>query len=503
METEERPEAAITDPWLHDMHYRPRRLRHPCVYRQGSSHSCPTACPCSRQDGRHQNQHPPSWSLGSSSRPSAQAGHQSQYTNPPPAHRASLCPNTNAMDPHSIMTSQIQLTGSRPGSLLRAVQRMNPRHQRLYHMQQQTTEQHRRWSVRAPPPPYPSTASNAAAEVSSADQAPATAAPNAAASATCTEGSTAQAQHQEPQSRQEQQPTASAHTAGHLLSVPRVIMSRPTPFPLHRHIRRGHSHSAATQQYMGPPNQSVPPPPVAGRPGMNLERSDPPPAHQPPPARFPEEVQLPDSRRVRPRDRRWHIPTMGDPHPPYHHPEVEPVPLVMDHPMYHPPPYPPNMIPPNAHHGSMGPVMDPLQLDPAGVPLGRENLAYGPMLNILFQPHRMGGLEEYMRLMEARRAGGSMNRGASRSCIERNTLPHKFTKRTSLPANNVGEEEEEEGDKCTICLSEFEVDEDVRRLPCFHLFHVECVDQWLGQNKRCPICRVDIEAHLNKDYTQT
>ena len=393
METEERPEAAITDPWLHDMHYRPRRLRHPCVYRQGSSHSCPTACPCSRQDGRHQNQHPPSWSLGSSSRPSAQAGHQSQYTNPPPAHRASLCPNTNAMDPHSIMTSQIQLTGSRPGSLLRAVQRMNPRHQRLYHMQQQTTEQHRRWSVRAPPPPYPSTASNAAAEVSSADQAPATAAPNAAASATCTEGSTAQAQHQEPQSRQEQQPTASAHTAGHLLSVPRVIMSRPTPFPLHRHIRRGHSHSAATQQYMGPPNQSVPPPPVAGRPGINLERSDPPPAHQPPPARFPEEVQLPDSRRVRPRDRRWHIPTMGDPHPPYHHPEVEPVPLVMDHPMYHPPPYPPNMIPPNAHHGSMGPVMDPLQLDPAGVPLGRENLAYGPMLNILFQPHRMGGLE--------------------------------------------------------------------------------------------------------------
>ena len=27
-----------------------------------------------------------------------------------------------------------------------------------------------------------------------------------------------------------------------------------------------------------------------------------------------------------------------------------------------------------------------------------------------------------------------------------------------------------------------------------HLFHVPCVDQWLGLNKRCPICRVDIEA---------
>ena len=41
---------------------------------------------------------------------------------------------------------------------------------------------------------------------------------------------------------------------------------------------------------------------------------------------------------------------------------------------------------------------------------------------------------------------------------------------------------------------EFEEEEDVRRLPCMHLFHVPCVDQWLGLNKRCPICRVDIEA---------
>ena len=30
-----------------------------------------------------------------------------------------------------------------------------------------------------------------------------------------------------------------------------------------------------------------------------------------------------------------------------------------------------------------------------------------------------------------------------------------------------------------------------------HLFHVTCVDQWLGLNKRCPICRVDIEAQLH------
>lgn len=58
-------------------------------------------------------------------------------------------------------------------------------------------------------------------------------------------------------------------------------------------------------------------------------------------------------------------------------------------------------------------------------------------------------------------------------------------------------------EKCTICLSEFEEEEEVRRLPCMHLFHVECVDQWLSTNKRCPICRVDIETQLSTSTSST
>ncbi|XP_060546781.1 E3 ubiquitin-protein ligase ARK2C [Pantherophis guttatus] len=38
-----------------------------------------------------------------------------------------------------------------------------------------------------------------------------------------------------------------------------------------------------------------------------------------------------------------------------------------------------------------------------------------------------------------------------------------------------------------------------KRLPCMHLFHQVCVDQWLATSKKCPICRVDIETQLGSD----
>ncbi|ORY48957.1 hypothetical protein BCR33DRAFT_15032 [Rhizoclosmatium globosum] len=43
---------------------------------------------------------------------------------------------------------------------------------------------------------------------------------------------------------------------------------------------------------------------------------------------------------------------------------------------------------------------------------------------------------------------------------------------------------------CGICISEFEEQDSVRTLPCKHLFHSNCVDQWLTQGSvTCPSCR--------------
>lgn len=44
--------------------------------------------------------------------------------------------------------------------------------------------------------------------------------------------------------------------------------------------------------------------------------------------------------------------------------------------------------------------------------------------------------------------------------------------------------------ECAICLSEFREKEEIRVLPqCGHVFHVACVDTWLGAHSSCPSCR--------------
>eukprot|EP01117_Protostelium_nocturnum_P006191 TRINITY_DN2232_c0_g1_i1.p1 TRINITY_DN2232_c0_g1~~TRINITY_DN2232_c0_g1_i1.p1 ORF type:complete len:410 (+),score=86.94 TRINITY_DN2232_c0_g1_i1:289-1518(+) len=46
---------------------------------------------------------------------------------------------------------------------------------------------------------------------------------------------------------------------------------------------------------------------------------------------------------------------------------------------------------------------------------------------------------------------------------------------------------------CPICLSDYEVSEDIRFLRCKHHFHGECIAEWLQQNNSCPMCKVPFD----------
>merc|ERR1711934_1157636 len=45
---------------------------------------------------------------------------------------------------------------------------------------------------------------------------------------------------------------------------------------------------------------------------------------------------------------------------------------------------------------------------------------------------------------------------------------------------------------CAICLADFELGEESRRLQCRHLFHRECLDEWLRNCSTCPLCNDDV-----------
>lgn len=44
--------------------------------------------------------------------------------------------------------------------------------------------------------------------------------------------------------------------------------------------------------------------------------------------------------------------------------------------------------------------------------------------------------------------------------------------------------------RCSVCLLDYEGNDLLRKLPrCSHLFHVQCIDQWLESHCTCPLCR--------------
>ncbi|CAH3138894.1 unnamed protein product [Pocillopora meandrina] len=54
-------------------------------------------------------------------------------------------------------------------------------------------------------------------------------------------------------------------------------------------------------------------------------------------------------------------------------------------------------------------------------------------------------------------------------------------------------EESAESDKfCAVCKEQCSKDEDVRRLPCSHIFHFGCIKPWLKMHDSCPVCRLSL-----------
>lgn len=76
---------------------------------------------------------------------------------------------------------------------------------------------------------------------------------------------------------------------------------------------------------------------------------------------------------------------------------------------------------------------------------------------------------------------------------ERCAEEEKYGERAGGGKKVVEERAEEGGGEtatsCTICLEAFEDGMKIRILPCMHQFMADCIDPWLVQQARCPVCK--------------
>ncbi|XP_061371798.1 E3 ubiquitin-protein ligase At1g12760-like isoform X2 [Gastrolobium bilobum] len=92
---------------------------------------------------------------------------------------------------------------------------------------------------------------------------------------------------------------------------------------------------------------------------------------------------------------------------------------------------------------------------------------------------------------------GSSARGASDDQISQ--LPswrYKVLHTNNLDHANDSESSQRlinEDPECCICLAKYKDKEEVRQLPCSHMFHLKCVDQWLRIISCCPLCKQGLQ----------
>lgn len=103
---------------------------------------------------------------------------------------------------------------------------------------------------------------------------------------------------------------------------------------------------------------------------------------------------------------------------------------------------------------------------------------------LALQSEALEGGELAQRIMAAQAvgAGGAREAGVNRLVLDQLAA-------AELWSVAVAEREALESPQCTVCFGDFEFGESVRSLPCKHVFHMRCIDEWLRRDAHCPLCR--------------
>uniref|UniRef100_A0A8C6WGA2 RING-type E3 ubiquitin transferase n=1 Tax=Neogobius melanostomus TaxID=47308 RepID=A0A8C6WGA2_9GOBI len=65
---------------------------------------------------------------------------------------------------------------------------------------------------------------------------------------------------------------------------------------------------------------------------------------------------------------------------------------------------------------------------------------------------------------------------------------------SNLPTVTITKDQTDCRLECSVCKDEFCLGELVRKLPCLHYFHSECIVPWLELHDTCPVCRKSLDG---------
>lgn len=117
-------------------------------------------------------------------------------------------------------------------------------------------------------------------------------------------------------------------------------------------------------------------------------------------------------------------------------------------------------------------VREDLLIDPrTGVPRA------GPMVRVNVGGQRRTVPLAYLLALMSEEQGNPANRADIAD------LPTRKVKADE----NLGEQK-----RCQICLEDFGDGDDVKTLPCLHIYHQKCIERWLNTDNSCPVCKTPI-----------
>lgn len=106
-----------------------------------------------------------------------------------------------------------------------------------------------------------------------------------------------------------------------------------------------------------------------------------------------------------------------------------------------------------------------------------------------FEQHTSASLRENLAISEDEQI-----KMAKRITIIQHLPLGKYTARCEEAAHDNVDNE------CVICMCEFLDGDDIRYLPCMHIYHMKCIDDWLLRYLKCPSCLEPVDSALFSSF---